>query len=101
MKLLNHISIKNLFFHLRNQNDGKKSEEPEEDESIWKMMKEMISLELLKDPRFLLVAISTFFQMLGFLVPFVFLINMATTSKGFEKADASFLVSIIGKIIFQ
>jgi len=80
----------------KNQNDGKKSEEPEEDESIWKMMKEMISLELLKDPRFLLVAISTFFQMLGFLVPFVFLINMATTSKGFEKADASFLVSIIG-----
>ncbi len=48
-----------FFFHLRNQNDGKKSEEPEEDESIWKLMKEMISFELLKNPRFLLVAIST------------------------------------------
>ena len=77
------------------------SKEPEEAESIWKMMREMISFELMKDLRFLLVAISTFFQMLGFLVPFVFLINMATTSKGFEKEEASFLVSIIGKIIFQ
>ena len=77
------------------------SEEPEETETIWKMMREMISLDLMKDLRFLLVAISTFFQMLGFLVPFVFLIDMATTSKGFEKKDASFLVSIIGKIILQ
>ena len=76
------------------------SEEPEEPDTVWKMMREMISLELLKDLRFLLVAFSTFFQMLGFLVPFVFLINMATTSKGFEKAEASFLVSLIGKIIF-
>ena len=98
MKLLNCITFS---FHFRDQNDNRKSEEPEEAESIWKMMREMISFELMKDLRFLLVAISTFFQMLGFLVPFVFLINMATTSKGFEKEEASFLVSIIGKIIFQ
>ena len=64
-------------------------------------MKEMVSLELMKDLRFLLVGISTFFQMLGFLIPYVYLIDMANTSKWAHEGDTSFLVSIIGKFIFK
>ena len=62
-------------------------------------MKEMVSLELMKDLRFLLVGISTFFQMLGFLIPYVYLIDMATNTTWGQKEDTSFLVSIIGNFI--
>ena len=37
--------------------------------------------------------------MLGFYVPYVYLINMATVSKGVKEEDASFLISIIGKLV--
>ena len=60
------------------------------------MANKMINLELLKEPRFLLIGFSTFFGMLGFYVPYVYLINMATISKGVKEEDASFLISIIG-----
>ena len=63
------------------------------------MMKEMVSLELMEDLRFLLVGISTFFQMLGFLIPYVYLIDMANNTKWGQQEDTSFLVSIIGKFI--
>ena len=62
-------------------------------------MKEMVSLELMKDLRFLLVGISTFFQMLGFLIPYVYVIDMAKNTEWGQKEDTSFLVSIIGKFI--
>ena len=62
-------------------------------------MKEMVSLELMEDLRFLLVGISTFFQMLGFLIPYVYLIDMANNTKWGQQEDTSFLVSIIGKFI--
>ena len=64
-------------------------------------MKEMVSLELMKDIRFLLVGISTFFQMLGFLIPYVYLIDLAKNTKWGQKEDTSFLVSIIGKFILS
>ena len=87
------------FFYSRKQIDIKDSEEPEQTKSIWKMMKEMVSLELMKDLRFLLVGISTFFQMLGFLIPYVYLIDMAKNTEWGQMEDTSFLVSIIGKSI--
>ena len=87
------------FFYSRKQIDIKDSEEPEETKSIWKMMKEMVSLELMKDLRFLLVGISTFFQMLGFLIPYVYLIDMSKNTEWGQEEDTSFLVSIIGKFI--
>ena len=74
----------------------KESSQQEEKQSIWEMAKKMISLELLMEPRFLLIGFSTFFSMLGFYVPYVYLINMATISKGMKEEDASFLISIIG-----
>ena len=37
--------------------------------------------------------------MLGFLIPYVYLIDMANNTKWGQQEDASFLVSIIGKFI--
>ncbi|KAK0397538.1 hypothetical protein QR680_002162 [Steinernema hermaphroditum] len=56
---------------------------------------EMIDLELLKEPVMLLLTISNILGMLGFYVPFMFVISMAT-EKGLSKSDAALLLSIIG-----
>jgi len=72
------------------------TEKQKKDESIWDMAKNMINLELLKDPRFLLFGICTFSATLGFFVPYVYLINMAKAVDGIDKEKAPFLISIIG-----
>jgi MFS family permease len=54
-----------------------------------------VDVSLLKNPVFLFVAISNIFGMLGFYVPFVYLIDSAV-NKGIEKDQAAFLLSIIG-----
>ena len=55
----------------------------------------MLSVSLLLNPSFLLIAVSNLLGMLGFYVPFVFLPNMAE-GRGITKENANFLLSIIG-----
>ena len=70
----------------------------EEDSTpLWNALKEMVNLELLVDPIFILVGTSNIFGMLGFYVPFVYLPNMAE-QRGVAVEDANFLLSIIGKL---
>ena len=64
--------------------------------SVWIWIKEMINLELMMKPTFLLVCGSSFFSMIGFFVPLFFLPDMAVY-KGIERSDANFLISIYGK----
>lgn len=52
-------------------------------------------VELLKDPVFMLIAISNLFGMAGLYVPFVYLVDCATAD-GIDASSASFLLSIIG-----
>ena len=73
---------------------------PEDDDGeggrpIISALKEMINVQILANPLFLLICISNVFGMLGFYTPFVYLPNMAN-SKGIAKEDANFLISIIG-----
>lgn len=56
---------------------------------------EMISLSLLSDPVMVLLCISSIFGMLGFYVPFVFLIELAV-SEGISLSEATLLLSLIG-----
>lgn len=56
---------------------------------------EMISPSLLADPVMVLLCISNILGMLGFYVPFVFLIELAI-SRGATLSEATFLLSIIG-----
>ena len=55
----------------------------------------MMDVSLLKDPAFMLIAISNLFGMAGLYVPFVYLVDVAV-SDGIEPSYASFLISIIG-----
>ncbi|TMS37077.1 hypothetical protein L596_004090 [Steinernema carpocapsae] len=56
---------------------------------------EMIDLNLLKEPIMMLLTISNILGMLGFYVPFMFIISMAV-EKGVGASDAALLLSIIG-----
>ncbi|KAM3725687.1 Monocarboxylate transporter [Dirofilaria immitis] len=63
--------------------------------TIHNVLSEMIDISLLKEPAMFLLCISNLFGMLGFYVPFMFLIDMAVT-KGHTKGSASLLLSVIG-----
>ena len=71
-----------------------------EGKSVWIWIKEMINLELMMKPTFLLVCGSSFFCMIGFFVPLFFLPDMAV-HKGIERIEANFLISIYGKFMRQ
>ncbi|CAL8110736.1 unnamed protein product [Orchesella dallaii] len=56
---------------------------------------QLMDFSLLANPVFLFIAISNVFGMLGFYVPFVYLIDAAVL-KGVDADSAAFLLSIIG-----
>jgi len=58
-------------------------------------MAQMMDFSLMKNPVFLFIAISNVFGMLGFYIPFVFLID-AAVKQGVDKENAALLLSIIG-----
>ncbi|VDP12371.1 unnamed protein product [Onchocerca flexuosa] len=63
--------------------------------TIRNILSEMIDISLLKEPAMFLLCISNLFGMLGFYVPFMFLIDMAV-AKGHSKGSGSLLLSVIG-----
>uniref|UniRef100_A0A8R1XTG9 Major facilitator superfamily (MFS) profile domain-containing protein n=1 Tax=Onchocerca volvulus TaxID=6282 RepID=A0A8R1XTG9_ONCVO len=63
--------------------------------TIRNILNEMIDISLLKEPTMFLLCISNLFGMLGFYVPFMFLIDMAV-AKGHSKGSGSILLSVIG-----
>uniref|UniRef100_A0A0R3S5T5 MFS domain-containing protein n=1 Tax=Elaeophora elaphi TaxID=1147741 RepID=A0A0R3S5T5_9BILA len=62
---------------------------------IRNILGEMIDISLLKEPAMFLLCISNLCGMLGFYVPFMFLIDMAV-AKGHTKGSGSLLLSVIG-----
>lgn len=65
-------------------------------DSIMSTMKHMLDVSLLKSPSFMILALSGFFTLCGFFVPFIYLPSHATESAGIDKDKATFLVSILG-----
>lgn len=55
----------------------------------------MVDVELIKEPVMLMMCLSNVLAMLGFYVPFMFIIDMAT-ERGIATEDASLLLSVIG-----
>ncbi|XP_049872731.1 monocarboxylate transporter 4-like isoform X2 [Pectinophora gossypiella] len=55
----------------------------------------MMDMSLLRDPAFMLIAVSNFFGMAGLYVPFVYIVDAARLN-GVDGSQASFLLSIIG-----
>ena len=75
-------------------------DDKKEGKSMWILIKEIINLELMIKPTFLLVCTSAFFGMIGFFVPLFFLPDFAVL-KGIDRSDANFLISIYGKVFRQ
>ncbi|XP_037087521.1 monocarboxylate transporter 12-like [Pollicipes pollicipes] len=59
------------------------------------VLAEMIDMSLLRNPLFILICASNVFGMLGFYVPFVYIVDSAMM-KGVEPDSAAFLLSVIG-----
>ncbi|XP_001607269.2 monocarboxylate transporter 12-B isoform X3 [Nasonia vitripennis] len=64
-------------------------------ESFKEALGTMMDMSLLKNPVFLLICISNVFGMAGLYIPFFYLVDAATV-KEIDKADASWLLSVIG-----
>uniref|UniRef100_A0A0M3HMI4 MFS domain-containing protein n=2 Tax=Ascaris TaxID=6251 RepID=A0A0M3HMI4_ASCLU len=63
--------------------------------SVRNALNEMVDIELLKEPVMMLLCLSNLLGMLGFYVPFMFVIDMAA-EKGISKENASLLLSVVG-----
>lgn len=64
-------------------------------EAFRRALATMLDFSLMKSPSFLILAIGGFFTMMGFYVPFMFLVDRALKS-GLDKITAVWLVSSIG-----
>nr|XP_023030049.1 monocarboxylate transporter 14-like isoform X2 [Leptinotarsa decemlineata] len=60
-------------------------------------LRALLDFSLLKDPVFMMQAISTSFTMIAFYIPFVYIIESAEI-EGIEASNASFLLSLIGMV---
>ncbi|KAK2727595.1 monocarboxylate transporter 14-like [Artemia franciscana] len=67
----------------------------EEERNFFDALWGLLGFSLLKDKKMALLAISSVFGMLGFYVPFVYIID-AAVSKGIDSTMAGYLLSIIG-----
>ena len=68
-----------------------------EDQSIWMLAKEMINLELMKKPTFVLFVAAAFFNTLGFFIPLVFLPDLAM-DREIDVIKANFLIPVYGEL---
>ncbi|XP_065084879.1 monocarboxylate transporter 12-like [Ochlerotatus camptorhynchus] len=64
-------------------------------EAVRRTLATMLDMTLLRSPSFMLLAISGFFTMMGFFVPFIYITQRAT-SGGMDQNVSLFIVSAIG-----
>ena len=60
------------------------------------ILSEMLDVSLLTNPGFMLICLGNVFAMIGFYVPYVFIVERAILL-GVDKTKASFLLSVIGQ----
>ena len=64
-------------------------------EAVRRTLATMLDVSLLKSPSFMLLALSGFFTMMGFFVPFIYATQRATLG-GMDQTYALFIISAIG-----
>jgi hypothetical protein len=64
--------------------------------SIVDTLRDMLDFSLLKDAPFVLICVGNLFAMVGFYVPFAYLVDHAL-EQNVSKTDAAFLLSVIGE----
>lgn len=65
-------------------------------EAVRRTLATMLDVSLLKSPSFILLALSGFFTMMGFYVPFMYIADRASTIYGWNEDVATYLLSAIG-----
>lgn len=65
-------------------------------EAVRRALVTMLDISLFRSPTFVLLAVSGFFTMLGFFIPFLYAKKRALEEKSFDASTAEFLVSAIG-----
>lgn len=65
-------------------------------EAVKRALATMLDFSLLKSPSFIILAVGGFFTMMGFYVPFMYLVDRATNSKMIPQQTAVLLISSVG-----
>ena len=76
--------------------DSKKDEVDADENSMVTILKTMVNVSILADPKFLLIGISNLFGFLGFFVPFLYIPSMASDKENISVDQAALLLSVIG-----
>lgn len=94
-----HMSVTRML----NQKDVEEEEEPSCKlcpEAVRRTLATMLDVSLLKSPSFMLLALSGFFTMMGFFIPFMYLSKRAVLN-GMDEDISSYIVSAIGKFSLE
>lgn len=65
-------------------------------EAVKRVLATMLDFSLLKSPSFIILAVGGFFTMMGFYVPFMYLVDRATNSQMIPQQTAVLLISSVG-----
>lgn len=61
-----------------------------------RFLHDVLDISLLRKPAFILIALGNVFTMIGYFIPFVFIVDRAMTMN-ISESKAAFLISVIGK----
>merc|ERR1719234_2680775 len=78
------------------EEEERKEGKEEEEQGILAVLSSMTNLELLGEPKFLLICISNTFGFLGFYVPFVYLPSLAESQLDISSDQGALLLSVVG-----
>jgi len=81
---------------VKEEEERKEGKEEEEEQGILAVLSSMTNLELLGEPKFLLICISNTFGFLGFYVPFVYLPSLAESQLDISSDQGALLLSVVG-----
>merc|ERR1712108_17690 len=81
---------------VKEEEETKEGKEEEDEQGILAVLSSMTNLELLGDPKFLLICASNTFGFLGFYVPFVYLPSLAESQLDISSEQGALLLSVVG-----
>jgi len=90
------VMPRNSLIGVVKEEEGAKEGMEEDEQGILAVLSSMTNLELLGDPKFLLICASNTFGFLGFYVPFVYLPSLAESQLDISSEQGALLLSVVG-----
>jgi len=81
---------------VKEEEEMKEGKEEKDEQGVMAVLSSMTNLELLGDPKFLLICASNTFGFLGFYVPFVYLPSLAESQLEISSEQGALLLSVVG-----